>query len=156
MAKVESVRTRMLDRLVNICKAERGGAYYVRRGPINWAEFPWHRHSQAISILTPEFTILQPVRQQMNVTMDLVQKMPMESMIMDSETEETHGFDDNEIEGLVFDGEQILRQFMESTDPLFPSDTLVLNLDLLNVDVTEMTNTDFSIQGIMISFTVQY
>jgi hypothetical protein len=77
-------------------------------------------------------------------------------MIMDSETDETHGFDDNEIEGLVFDGEQILRQFMESTDPLFPSDTLVLNLDLLNVDVTEMTNTDFSIQGIMISFTVQY
>ena len=154
MASVESIRTRILKKLVGLCQAERAGAYYVRRGPINWAEFAWSRHAQAIAIITPEFTIMQPIRQEMTVQMEVAQSMPDEKVI--ETNPDTGGFNDNEIEGMVFDVEQILRQFMQSKDSLLPTDDLLLNLDILNVEVQEMSSADFSVQGIVVTFTIQY
>ena len=154
MASVESIRTRILKKLVDLCRAERAGAYYVRRGPINWAEFPWGRHAQGIAIITPEFTIMQPIRQEMTIQMEVAQSMPDEKV--DEDESVGGGFNDNEIEGLVFDTEQILRQFMESKDTLVTTDDLLLNLDILNVEVQEMSSADFSIQGIVVTFTIQY
>ena len=154
MASVESIRTRILKKLVDLCRAERAGAYYVRRGPINWAEFSWDRHAQAMAIITPEFTIMQPIRQEMTIQMEVAQSMPDEKV--DEDESVGGGFNDNEIEGLVFDTEQILRQFMESKDTLVTTDDLLLNLDILNVEVQEMSSADFSIQGIVVTFTIQY
>ena len=154
MASVDSIRTRILKKLVDLCVSERAGAYFVRRGPSNWGEFPFDRHAQAVAIITPDFTIMAPQQQEMTVQMEFAQGMPDEKAI-DSEAI-GGGFNDNEIEGLVFDAEQILRQFMNSKDSLYTNDDLLLSLDILNVEVQEMSSADFSIQGIVVTFTVQY
>tara|TARA_R100001460_G_scaffold13514_6_gene30448 strand:- start:530 stop:823 length:294 start_codon:yes stop_codon:yes gene_type:complete len=97
---------------------------------------------------------MQPIRQEMTIQLEVAQSMPDEKVI---ESESTGGgFDDNELEGMVFDTEQILRQFMESKDSVFSGDDLLLNLDILNVEVQEMSSADFSVQGIVVTFTIQY
>ena len=45
---------------------------------------------------------------------------------------------------------------MESKDSVVATDDLLLNLDILNVEVQEMSSADFSVQGIVVTFTIQY
>jgi len=150
MSAITSQRTRVLAQIINLCKTVGGGRYFVRRGPVNWAEFDFNRYSAGISILTPEFTLLGAQVNSITVTLELVQRLPDgERLYLD-----TDGLNDEEIEGLVEDARIILIGLKSAKDST--GDSTVLRVVDNRIEGQEMANLDFSIQGVMVTFTLEY
>jgi hypothetical protein len=122
----------------------------VRRGAVNWAEFDFNRYSAGISILTPEFTLLGVQLNSITVTLELIQSIPEGERLY----RETDGLNDEEIEGLVEDARIILLGLKAAKDE--SGNAIVLRIVDNRIEGQEMSNLDFSIQGVMITFTVEY
>lgn len=150
MPLVVSQRTRVLALLIDLCKAAGGGRYFVRRGPINWAEFDFSRYQAGIAILTPEFTLLGTQLNSITITLELVQRIPE----ADRGYMETDGLNDQEIEGLVEDARIILLSLNAAKDA--QGSVTVLRIVDNRIEGQEMSNLDFSVQGVMVTFTVEY
>lgn len=150
MPLVVSQRTRVLALLIDLCKAAGGGRYFVRRGPINWAEFDFSRYQAGIAILTPEFTLLGTQLNSITITLELVQRIPE----ADRGYMETDGLNDQEIEGLVEDARIILLSLNAAKDA--QGSVAVLRIVDNRIEGQEMSNLDFSVQGVMVTFTVEY
>ena len=150
MSAVTSQRTRVLAQIIDLCKQAGGGRYFVRRGAVNWAEFDFNRYSAGISILTPEFTLLGVQLNSITVTLELIQSIPEGERLY----RETDGLNDEEIEGLVEDARIILLVLKAAKDE--SGNAIVLRIVDNRIEGQEMSNLDFSIQGVMITFTVEY
>lgn len=150
MSSVSSQRTRVLSLLIDLCKQAGDGRYFVRRGPVNWGEFDFERYPAGISILTPEFTLLGVQVNSITVTLELVQRIPQGERLY----RETDGLNDEQIEGLVEDARIILLGLKAAKDQ--GGDSTVLRIVDNRIEGQEMTNLDFSIQGVMVTFTVEY
>lgn len=150
MSSVSSQRTRVLAKVIDLCKEAGGGRYFVRRGAVNWAEFDFSRHSAGISILTPEFTLLGAQVNSITITLELVQQIPDGERVY----RDTDGLNDEEIEGLVEDARIILLGLKGAKDD--SGDATVLRIVDNRIEGQEMSNLDFSIQGVMVTFTVEY
>jgi hypothetical protein len=48
-----------MERLVDLCRKVRSGAYHVKRGAIDWAEFPFDQIPRAIAVITDEENLLE-------------------------------------------------------------------------------------------------
>lgn len=150
MSSVSSQRTRVLAKIIDLCKEAGGGRYFVRRGAVNWAEFDFNRHPAGISILTPEFTLLGAQVNSITVTLEIVQQIPDGERLY----RETDGLNDEEIEGLVEDARIIVLGLKSAKDE--SGDATVLRIVDNRIEGQEMSNLDFSIQGVMVTFTVEY
>lgn len=150
MSAVSSQRTRVLAKIIDLCKEAGGSRYFVRRGAVNWAEFDFNRYSAGISILTPEFTLLGVQLNSITVTLELIQSIPEGERLY----RETDGLNDEEIEGLVEDARIILLGLKAAKDE--SGNAIVLRIVDNRIEGQEMSNLDFSIQGVMITFTVEY
>lgn len=50
----------IIDAIKSLARAERSGAYFVKRGPIDWAIFPWHRYPRGIAIMMADASFAPP------------------------------------------------------------------------------------------------
>lgn len=150
-------RVATLVTLVSLCRAQRQQRYYVRRGPINWATFDFERHPYAIAILTPEFSLKgdQHGVDQCTVTLELCQKMPDEALDRDQRRD---GLDDVGLESLVEDVVGIVSALELAAYPNndFLCSLLRFSKDRPPVQGQEMSNDNWSVQGIQATFTITY
>lgn len=152
-----SPRVATLLALTHLCRTVRGSRYYVQRGPINWSAFDFDRFRWGIAILTPEFQVRPSNRglTQTTVTLELVQKMP--EQVLDP-GERLLGLDDTGLESLVIDAGLIVQQLLLVKYP--NGDQVVTRLVQTEaeggVSGQELSSDDWSIQGIMVTFTVDH
>lgn len=150
MAAVSSQRTVVLNTLLDLCAAVGGGRYFVHRGAVNWGEFDFSRYSAGIAVLTPQFTLLGISFNTMTITLEFVQRLPSGERVYDT----VKGLNDEEIEGLVEDSRIILLDLQKSkgTD----GSSTILRIVSNRIEGQEMANLDFSIQGVQITFSIEY
>ena len=151
MAPVNTPRTAVLNKMYDLCASVNSERYYVRRGPINWAVHDFRTYPYAVSILTPSFTMLRPVFNELTISLEVVMRMP-EASVQRGEVRE--GLNDNEIESLVVDMDEVIHDLMQATDS--NGDTIVTRIDRESAEAQEISNEDWSIQGFQVIFTVEY
>lgn len=151
MAPVNTPRTAVLNKLYDLCVAVNNNRYYVRRGPINWTAHDFHAYPYALSILTPSFSMLRPVFNELVVSFEVVMSLPETSH---QRGEEREGLNDNEIESLVVDVDEVIHQLITATDS--NGDSVISRIDRENAEAQEISNEDWKIQGFQVIFTVEY
>ncbi len=150
MPQVNSQRTNVLSQIVSLCNKVGDGAYFVRRGAINWSEFDFSQHRAGISILTPEFTLLGREFNSMVITLEICQKI----LSTDRSYDLADGLTDLDIEGLVEDARVVIVDLSTSRDA--SGNPYILRIVDNKIDGQELANLDFSIQGVNITFSVEY
>lgn len=151
MALVDTPRTRVLNKLFDLCSEENGNRYYVRRGPINWATHDYGSYPYAIAILTPSFSMFRPVFNELTLSLEVAMRMPETS---NQRGESREGLNDNEIESLVQDVDRIVHKLVTSKDS--NGDHIITRIDNETAEAQEISNEDWSIQGFQVIFTVEY
>lgn len=140
-------RVNVLQKLVDLCQEANGGGYFVQRGPINWASFDFSESPSAISILTPQFTLLAPQFNSITITLEVLQKMSTDAKPL-------KGLDDDGIERLVLDIEWVLDQLNRASDS--HGDAIIVRMDRTGVTAQEISDLDWSVQGFQVTFSVDY
>lgn len=121
-------------------RAVRGGTYFVKRGPILWADFDFEAQPRAVAILIDDHTFLRDINDA-NVAFELGARMPS-----GREPE----VDDGLLEELTDDAKWVIRQLVKGTDSV--GDAVVLRLEHQSARIREWHDPDMKVQGVICTF----
>lgn len=137
----------MLDKLRELCKALRGGSYFIKRGPINWAEFPFDRYPRAISILVDEQSFISNNGiQRAQMSIEVAGAMPS--------PKDNPEVDDGLLDEFFEDVSIVLLNLREAKQGK-GQDPVVFDVSS-DATATEFHDSTLKVQGIMVFFRVQY
>lgn len=154
MAEAFRRRKLIVDSLVGIVKGLPRG-YFVRRGPINYNVHSYARNPFACALIMPEFPLVLASDESFmtaTVTLELTTLMPD-----DIDPISTEGFDDSVLDQMSMDAEAILDRLTELRTPA--GDPLVMTLwnsAGRGPVCREMSGADWSIQGLEVTFTIDF
>lgn len=137
----------MLDTLKELCKKLRGGSYFVKRGPINWAEFPFEKYPRAIAILVDDQTFISSTGiQKASMSIEVAGSMPS--------PKDNPEVDDGLLDEFFEDVSLVLLSLREAKQGR-GEDPVVFDVTA-DATATEFHDSTLKVQGIMVFFRVQY
>lgn len=139
----KSARRVALEAFKAAAKKVRNGAYFVKRGPINWAVFPFPKHPRAIAITidTQDFLPHNGIHNA-EVAIEMAAAMPGD--------DEEPGIDDGLMDDLTEDAEEIVRQLLTKQDAL--GDAVALKVVGRSID--EFHDSELRVQGVIVHLSV--
>lgn len=123
----------------------RGGAYFVKRGPIDWSSFPFTKHERALAIMVDEQTLFQSINTA-TVTLEVAGQL--------SNPEDQPELNDGLMDEFTEDLEWIARSLMNSTDD--QGDSVITGLNLKDATAIEFHDPQFGVQGMILNFNITY
>lgn len=141
----DSPRKIVLDTLRGFCQQVRGGVYFVKRGPIDWATFPFNQHSRAISILVDDQSLFLDIN---------VASLTLEFGAQLRSVSDDPGLDDGLMDELTDDAEWVVRSLIDSSNS--QGDAVVLRTDLKESRAIEFHDAQLMVQGIVVNFEVSF
>jgi len=138
-------RQTLLARLKVLAQRSRSSAYFVKRGPIDWAVFDFDVHHRAISILHAHGTFLPPDGMHRSV-------IALEAAARFESGAPSPEIDDELQDELIEDLEEIVYLLQREKDER--TDTVAYNLG--GGSVRGFHDTGLHVQGVTAEFTVSY
>lgn len=137
----------VMQTLVDICKRMRGGRYYVKRGSVNWASFPFTDYPFAVCVLADEVTaFMTPGQSRGTLTLEMMVQVP----------HEVNQSDDAVLDDLFEDAFVAFAQLSEAREPDDESFPVITMLDQGSARAMEVSDTSMRVQGLVVSVTVQF
>jgi len=118
----------------------RNSTYFVKRGPILWAEFPFETRPKAASILIDDYTLFRDINAA-RVSFEVGARMP---------SGREPQVDDGLLEELTDDCRWVLRQLVKATDPV--GNQIVLRFEHSSARIREWHDPDMKVQGVICDF----
>lgn len=144
---MSSPRKVALDTVKALAKKVRSGAYFVKRGAINWTTWDFEKHPRAISIQLDRVTLFK-----VNGMNDGVITLEMFSRM--SSKEVPPEIDDGVMDELLEDAEAIFLGLMSAEDK--QGDSVVTKLEQDSTEVVESHDTSLRVQGIVVTVPVTF
>jgi hypothetical protein len=142
-------RLAVVEAMVAVASRMASGRYYVRRGPIDYAAFDFTTHPYTCAILCPSFPLRKaPGAHAFEGTfiLELTTRMPDDAGA---------GLDDRRLDGMMKDAELLLEQLERAVNN--QGDPIVLRVhNDPPPEAVEQTSADWKVQGIAVTFTVDY
>jgi len=144
---VISARKVALDKTKEIAKVVRSGAYFVKRGAINWTTWGWDKYPRAISIQLDDTTLFQINGiNEGTLTLEMFARMKT--------SKEVPEIEDAIMDELLQDAEEILVGLMDAKDS--SGNAVILKLDENTARAVESHDTTLRVQGIVVTVSVSY
>lgn len=144
MKPAKSARFNLLAALKKLSKDARQGRYFVKRGPIVWPTHNFDSHPYAISIQIDSCSIIKRDGiQNASLSLEIAAKM---------RSSDQNDIDDSLSDEIIEDAEIIL---MKLRNEQVGSDPVVFHVGD-DASVTEFYDTEFQVQGIIVSFNVKF
>lgn len=142
-------KTRVLTQtLKSLACQVRNSSYFVRRGAINWATFPFSRYPRAISIIIDDSSIFGPVKGAFDTA-----NISLEMFTHLADIEEPMDLNDELMEELREDAAWILQTLMSAKDT---SDNCVIYKLDRETRVIEASDSNLKVQGIVVTSSVTF
>lgn len=141
----DSPRRVVMDTLRRLCEEVRGGVYFVKRGPIDWATFPFDSHPRAISILADDLSLFKELNEA-SLTLEIAAQIRTQG--------EDPGLDDGLMDEFIDDAEWVVRSLIGKDNA--SGDAVVLKTDLEDSRAIEFHDPQLKVQGIIVNFDVSY
>jgi len=129
-------------------KQARNGAYFVKRGFINWAEFDFETNKRAISILVDEEGLFPDKRGMENA------RISMEIFTSISKSTEPVMIDDGVMDELIEDARWIVNQLEQAKNK--QGENVALKIDKHASNLVESHDATLGVQGIVAIIRVTY
>jgi len=140
----------MCDRWKELAQQMRNGIYFVKRGAILWPAFSFEDHEGGIALMIDDGSLL---RTQKNRGMKPA-RCSMEMFRRMASTKEAPEIDDGLMDELLDDAEWLLQELMKSRTSA--DDPVVFRIDANSVRFVEAHDTELKVQGIVVTFNLEY
>lgn len=137
-----SAKTALLERLQDLWRAKRQGSYDVHRGFPNWSSWQWDK-GRVAAVNMPETTIGK-IQNDGTVTFHLVTRMPGPAA----------GIIDRTLDEMAFDAVEVMNEMNASKDA--QGRALIYGIHEESATMAEFSDTEYGIQGLLVSFDVTY
>lgn len=134
----------VLDKVQDLWRQARGGAYFVHRGAVHWPTFDFDARPRAVGIGVDDRTLMREIND-MDLSFEVGARMPEGAELQ---------FDDSLATEIQEDVEWVIRKLIESTNP--EGDSLILNPKLGDARVIEWSDPDFRAQGVVVFLTISH
>lgn len=146
----KSARRQMCDRWRELAEQVRNGLYFVKRGAINWTTFPFKDEQGGIALMIDDGQLLRTQRERgmkpARCSMEMFRSLPDLNAIP--------AIDDGLMDELLDDAEEILTELMKSRTA--SNDPIVFRIDANSVRFVEAHDTEIKVQGIVVTFNLEY
>jgi hypothetical protein len=144
---MSSPRAVAMEKIRDLASKVRNGSYFVKRGPIDWAAFPFSDYPRAIAIMIDSATFVKMSGQnEAQVALEMFLAVP--------ESSARPQIDDGLMDELIADAESIVLELMRAKDSAdFP---VVFRLSQETASFVEAHDMDMGVQGIIVNFTIVY
>lgn len=147
----KSPRRVMAERWKELAGKARNSSYFVKRGAINWTTFDFETHGGAIALMIDDGSLfrvqstrgMKPCR----CSMEMFHRLPDPLM-------ESPEIDDGLMDELLDDAEWIINELASSRDS--SGDPVVFRIDRKSVTFVEAHDIEVKVQGIVVSFNMEY
>jgi len=147
---VKSARRVMCDRWKELAKEMRNGTYFVKRGAINWTTFSFEDHGAGIALMVDDGELLRTQRNKgmkpARCSMEITHRLPGE--------QESPEIDDGLMDELLDDAEWLITELMKSRTA--GDDPVVFRIDENSVRFVEFHDIEVKVQGIVVTFNLEY
>lgn len=142
-----SARKTMLDTIIALAKKVRSGAYWVHRGPVNWATFDYGNRPRGIAVRFEDGQFLAPhAMNEATLGIDLFTAWDDDPGNPD--------VDDGLIDELIDDATEIVEALGRATDA--QGDAVVFRIARTTARVMEVSDADLGVLGVIVQFNVTY
>ena len=143
---MSSPRNSMMTTIRNSAEVLRNSSYFVKRGAINWATFPFEEHSKAIAILIDDMSLLGSTTgvggsKDGKISLEIAARMPDEK--------DHPSIDDGLMDDLIEDAETIVKDLIAAKDGDYP---IVFHIDKASARVIEWHDAEVKVQGVVVMF----
>ena len=135
------------DKVKTHAKEVRNGRYFVKRGVINWATFPFTNHAFAMSLLCDDTSFMK-----VNGVQDMSFSIEAATSIPDSTAQPE--IDDGVMDSMIEDVETILNQVRADLDS--HSNSIALMVDTESARIVEFHDSALRVQGIVATLIVKF
>jgi hypothetical protein len=140
----------MCDRWKELAGQMRNGIYFVKRGAILWPSFSFTDHKGGIALMLDDGNLLRTQRNRgmkpARCSMEMFRRM--------ESTPEAPEIDDGLMDELLDDAEWLLKELMKSRTSA--DDPVVYRIDENSVRFVEAHDTELKVQGIVVTFNLEY
>jgi len=147
MTITKSSRRTAMDQLVEIAQQVRNSSYFVKRGAVNWASFPFDKVGRALSISIDTQSLLEESFDNATVSLEMFGRIEEVS----GDIVEV-GIDDAFMDQIIDDARTIIRSWLRSTN----SDGDCCIFMRGKPQITEAHDTTLMIQGIVVIIEVKF
>lgn len=141
-----SPRKVLMDTLRILADESRSGAYFVKRGAIDWATFAFASHPRAIALMADHMGLLQvDGMRPVSVGIEMAARMP--------ETTDPPEIDDGLMDEMIEDVEEIVYGLQSQKDDR--GDTVAFRVDPRESSIREFHDVSLRVQGIVAQFNVK-
>lgn len=122
------------------------GEYFVKRGAVNWATFPFDEKGKAIAVMIDDTTFMAPNKgfDFMNLSLEVADRMPDGTQ---------PAIDDNLYEQMRVDIEWILARVIQETNS--KGDNVIMRVDR-NARLIEFHDVDRRVQGVVVTLNLTF
>jgi len=131
----------------SLCEQVRNGAYFVKRGYINWSTFPFDKHERAIAILVDEES-LEPSEKgfaEARLSFEIFTSIP---------ESENPQIDDGILEELIIDARWIVSKLVQARNR--QDDPIIYAYKKNTSSIVESHDATLMVQGIVAIIRVTY
>ena len=143
----QSSRRLMIAGFKDLWKKARNGAYFTKRGPIDWSSYTFEKKARAVSILVDDTSMM---------TVDGITpaSMSFEIGAPINEDRSNPEIDDGLLDELFEDAQLVLEGIQRLQQP-GTQEPVILGMDR-NVSVVEWHSAELKIQGIVVIFNLKF
>lgn len=140
----KSARRAMVEELVNLWRRVRGAGYYVKRGPVYWANHDFAKRPRAVSILLNAGSFLRE-RNEVNVSFEIASRWELDP----ADPQMDEGLQDD----MLDDAKWVLQELAGATDENGDSVVLQARKD---DKFQEFSDPDVRVQGVVVFVDITY
>ena len=143
-----SARKDVTQKVKELAKAARNGAYFVKRGYINWSSFPFEKYPRAIAILVDEENLFRDHTgfADARISLEIFTSIP--------DSDEDPQIDDGVLDELIDDARWIMESLEQSRNK--QGDPIVFKMKRNTSSVVESHDATLMVQGIVAIIQVTY